>query len=84
MKKGIFICIVFLFTACDTDVKVKMTEAERSAADSLYLLKKPKVDSILDSLCLSRYDSIYNQLYDSILEERLKTIHKLHVDESNK
>lgn len=82
MRRIIALGFIMVFIACSGHgVKIELSREERDIADSIYIIKRKRLDSILDSLCTTRYDSIYNMMYDSILNERLKTIHKLYTDE---
>ncbi len=74
MHRALPILLVVLMTIsyCCEDSDRPLTRAERAILDSLYHLEAKRLDQELDSLCKTRWDSLYTQMFDSIMRRRIQ------------
>ena len=49
-----------------------LTRAERAILDSLYRLEVKRLEQELDSLCEARWEALYAQMFDSIMQRRIQ------------
>lgn len=72
------ICIVFifvLFSSCTTEApKVRLSKEEKKHIDSVFSQRIPKIDTLMDSLCVVKRDKNYQLLKDSLIDIRMQEI----------
>jgi len=74
MHRALTVLLAVLMTisfSCE-DSGRPLTRAERAILDSLYRLETKRLDQKLDSLCKSRWDSLYARMFDSIMQRRIQ------------
>lgn len=72
---GIFILvIIFSSFGCEKKANNPLTRAERKLVDSLYRLEIDSLRTNLDQWCKEKYDSIYQEAVDSIMDLRINEI----------
>lgn len=83
MVRAIIIGIVIsssfvLVSACEEKQDPKqLTKAEKYTADTIFNNMKNSLYKEMDTLCMTKFDSIYNLALDSIKAERLLEIESL-------
>ena len=63
--------------ACKEPPKQTLSPKWKPIIDSVFAEKKPLFEAKADTICLERFDSLYNLAFDSILSVRLEEIQKL-------
>lgn len=68
--------VCFVFFAC-SEGDIKLENALRKEADSVFAKRVKSLGSEIDSLCAIRKDSLVQLKYDSIIEVRKERIREL-------
>lgn len=78
MKKLLISVILFLcFVSCEKKTRVIMN-TERHLVDSAYLVRIDSAKALIDSICIAMKETDYTRILDSIIQERVAEIEKLH------
>jgi hypothetical protein len=78
MRKIIVPIVIFLFfISCDKKPRV-ILNTERYLVDSAYLERVDSIKLLIDSICAEMKEREYEVILDSIIQQRIAEIEKLH------
>lgn len=82
-KSSISIAIIILLCwACEQEPPERLTKVEKYTVDTIFNKIKDSLYIEMDSICKSKYDSLYQNSVDSIKKVRLEEIQFMLEDEN--